>query len=75
MFSVIANSATSMDKFRINGYRDGANSGNNKGQNKTSKSSQNYSIVHLQLYIELTSSLINYKFPVKDTYNIVPFKK
>lgn len=74
MFSVIASSAMSMDKFKIKEIRDGAQAGQNKGQNKASKSSQNYATVHLQLQTEVTSSLISYKFPIKDVYNTVPFK-
>lgn len=73
MFSVIASSAMSMDKFKIKELRDGAQLGQNKGQNKTSKSSQNFATVHLQLQTELSSSLVTYKFPVRDIYNTVPF--
>jgi hypothetical protein len=65
MFSVIAHSALSMDKFRIKEHRDGNQSGQNKGQSKTSKSNQNYATVHLQLMTEVTSSLISYRFPIK----------
>lgn len=48
MFSVMAQSAINVDKFRIKEYREG-NGSQNKGQSKNTKSQQNFATVHLQL--------------------------
>lgn len=74
MFSVMAQSAINLDKFHIKEYRDG-NGNQNKGQNKNTKSQQNFATVHLHLHTEVTSSLISYKFPIREIYNTVPFKR
>lgn len=75
MCGLMVRSSFEEDKFKL--LRDDPHKTNNnaKGGNISKNIDKHAPIIHLQLDLPLTCSLLTDKFTIKQLYNLYPFKK